>query len=100
MTDLVPTTCMRCAVGCGHVQRAVDQGYGLESVRGDAAHPVSNGLACQRGISESADPDGEWLTRPLVRRDGELVATTPETALERAAEGLGTALEGGRDRVA
>lgn len=91
---------MRCAVGCGHVQQAVDRGYGLESVRGDAAHPVSNGLACQRGISESADPDGEWLTRPLVRRDGELVATTRETALERAAEGLGTALEGGRDRVA
>ncbi|MDG5760407.1 assimilatory nitrate reductase NasA [Natronococcus sp. A-GB1] len=100
MTELVPTTCMRCAVGCGHVQQAVDRGYGLESVRGDAAHPVSNGLACQRGISESADPDGEWLTRPLVRRDGELVATTWETALERAAEGLDIALEGGRDRVA
>jgi assimilatory nitrate reductase catalytic subunit len=91
---------MRCAVGCGHVQQAVDQGYGIESVRGDAAHPVSSGLACQRGISESADPDGEWLTRPLVRRDGELVATTWETALERAAEGLDTALEGGRNRVA
>lgn len=91
---------MRCAVGCGHVQRAVDRGYGLESVRGDASHPVSSGLACQRGISETADPDGEWLTRPLVRRDGKLVATTWETALERAAEGLDTALEDGPDGVA
>ncbi|MEY7850268.1 assimilatory nitrate reductase NasA [Natrarchaeobius sp. A-rgal3] len=100
MTDLVPTTCMRCAVGCGHVQRPVEQGYGLDVVRGDAAHPVNNGLACQRGISETADPDGEWLTRPLVRRDGELVATTWETALERAAEGLDTALENGPDSVA
>ncbi|WP_207290485.1 assimilatory nitrate reductase NasA [Haloterrigena alkaliphila] len=95
MTDLVPTTCMRCAVGCGHVQRAVEQGYGLDVVRGDAAHPVNNGLACQRGIKESVDPGGEWLTRPLVRRDGELVPTTWETALERAAEGLDAALESG-----
>ncbi|WP_436346473.1 assimilatory nitrate reductase NasA [Natronorubrum sp. FCH18a] len=100
MTELVPTTCMRCAVGCGHVQRAVEQGYGLDVVRGDAAHPTNNGLACQRGISESVDPGGEWLTRPLVRRDGELVPTTWETALERAAEGLDTALEDGTDGVA
>ncbi|MFC6719554.1 assimilatory nitrate reductase NasA [Natrialbaceae archaeon GCM10025810] len=100
MTDLVPTTCMRCAVGCGHVQRAVDVGYGLDVVRGNPAHPVNEGLACQRGVSETADPGGEWLTRPLVRRDGDLVPTTWETALERAAEGLGAALENGSDRVA
>ncbi|MFP8951653.1 assimilatory nitrate reductase NasA [Natrialbaceae archaeon A-arb3/5] len=100
VTELVQTTCMRCAVGCGHVQRPVEQGYGLDVVRGDAAHPVNNGLACQRGISETADPDGEWLTRPLVRRNGELVSTTWETALERAAEGLDTALDDGCDTVA
>ncbi|WP_049806282.1 assimilatory nitrate reductase NasA [Natronorubrum tibetense] len=90
---------MRCAVGCGHVQRAVDQGYGLDVVRGDGAHPTNNGLACQRGISETVAPGGEWLTRPLVRRDGELAPTTWETALERAAEGLDTALEDGPDSV-
>ncbi|WP_049929264.1 assimilatory nitrate reductase NasA [Halopiger goleimassiliensis] len=86
---------MRCAVGCGHVQRPVERGYGLDVVRGDAAHPVNNGLACQRGIRETAAPDGEWLARPLVRRDGDLVPTTWETALERAAEGLSAALESG-----
>ncbi|ADB59070.1 molybdopterin oxidoreductase [Haloterrigena turkmenica DSM 5511] len=95
VTELVPTTCMRCAVGCGHVHRPVEQGYGLDVVRGDAAHPVNNGLACQRGINESVDPGAEWLTRPLVRRNGELVPTTWETALERAAEGLDAALESG-----
>ncbi len=100
MTDHVPTTCMRCAVGCGHIQRAVETGYGLDIVRGDAAHPVNKGLACQRGVSETADPGGEWLTRPLVRRDGELVPTTWENALERAAEGLDLALEKGSNRVA
>ncbi|WP_246084549.1 assimilatory nitrate reductase NasA [Salinadaptatus halalkaliphilus] len=91
---------MRCAVGCGHLQRAVEQGYGLDMVRGDASHPVNNGLACQRGVSETADPDGEWLSRPLVRRDGELVPTTWDTALERAGTGLETALEDGPDSVA
>ncbi len=50
-------------------------------VRGDAAHPVSQGLACARGVRESADPEGEWLTRPKVRRDGELVSTTWDVAL-------------------
>ncbi len=100
MTEFVSTTCMRCAVGCGHVHRSVDRGYGLEVVRGAAAHPTNNGLACQRGIRESADPGGDWLTRPLVRRDGELVPTTWETALERAVEGLESALEDGPDGVA
>ena len=72
---------MRCAVGCGHLQKGVDSGYGVDTVRGDANHPVSRGLACQRGISESADPDGEWLTRPLIRKGGRLVATSWDTAL-------------------
>ncbi|AUV84044.1 nitrate reductase [Salinigranum rubrum] len=72
---------MRCAVGCGHVQQGVDVGYGLDTVRGDPAHPVNRGLACGRGVSESADPDGEWLTRPLVREDGELVKTNWTDAL-------------------
>ncbi|SEJ24646.1 assimilatory nitrate reductase (ferredoxin) precursor [Halohasta litchfieldiae] len=79
---------MRCAVGCGHVTHGVDQGYGLDTVRGDAAHPVSRGLACGRGISETADPEGEWLTRPLVRKDGELVRSTWEDALDRATDAI------------
>ncbi len=72
---------MRCAVGCGHLQKGVDQGYGLDTVRGDANHPVNRGLACQRGVDETADPDGEWLTRPLIRKGDKLVATCWDTAL-------------------
>ncbi|WP_424004833.1 assimilatory nitrate reductase NasA [Haloarcula salina] len=79
---------MRCAVGCGHMHRAADVGYGIDTARGDAAHPVSQGLACSRGISESQDPDGEWLSRPMVRSDGELRQTTWDVALARAVEGL------------
>ncbi|GAB3682952.1 nitrate reductase [Salinarchaeum chitinilyticum] len=100
MTELVPTTCMRCAVGCGHVQRAVETGYGLDVVRGDPAHPVNRGLGCQRGVSETADPEGEWLTQPLVRRDGELVPTTWDTALTHAAEHIDRAASANPDAVA
>ena len=91
---------MRCAVGCGHVTHGVDQGYGLDTVRGDAAHPVSRGLACGRGIGETADPDGEWLTRPLVRKDGELVRATWEDALDRATEAIEDAHAVDPDNVA
>jgi len=100
MGELIKTTCVRCAVGCGHVQRPVDKGYGLDVVRGDADHPVNNGLACQRGVSETADPDGEWLTRPLIRKDGELLPTSWENALQAAATGLGEALDSSADAVA
>ncbi|MFC7156093.1 assimilatory nitrate reductase NasA [Halomarina halobia] len=81
MSEQVPTTCMRCAVGCGHVQQGASIGHGVDAVRGDPAHPVNRGLACRRGTSESADPDGEWLTRPMVRRGGALVPTTWDVAL-------------------
>jgi assimilatory nitrate reductase catalytic subunit len=92
MSDWVQTTCMRCAVGCGHVQRGVDTGYGIDSVRGDAKHPVSEGLACQRGTEESANPGGEWLTRPLVREEGELRKTSWEEALSVVGEQFRDAL--------
>ena len=93
MTEWTPTTCMRCAVGCGHLQKGVDSGYGIDTVRGDANHPVSRGLACQRGISESADPNGEWLTRPLIRKGDELVATSWDTALSTVIDKFETALK-------
>ncbi len=91
---------MRCAVGCGHVTLGVDQGYGLDTVRGDAAHPVNRGLACGRGINETADPEGEWLTRPLVRKDGELVRATWDDALDRATEAIAEARAVDPDNVA
>jgi assimilatory nitrate reductase catalytic subunit len=80
---------MRCAVGCGHVQDGVEEGYGVSTVRGDAAHPVSRGMACQRGIEESASPGGDWLRRPLVRSHGRLQRATWPEALDRVESVLG-----------
>ncbi|WP_234403546.1 molybdopterin-dependent oxidoreductase, partial [Halarchaeum acidiphilum] len=91
---------MRCAVGCGHLQRGADLGHGVDSVRGNAEHPTNRGLACQRGVSETSDPEGTFLTRPLVRRDGELVPTTWDVALGKVTERLRTARERDPDSVA
>ncbi|QLD91201.1 molybdopterin-dependent oxidoreductase [Natronomonas salina] len=91
---------MRCAVGCGHVHRGVDIGVGVDVARGDPAHPTNEGLACGRGIRESTDPEGEWLTRPMVRRGDELVPTTWDVALGEAINGLRRAAEDDPDAVA
>jgi assimilatory nitrate reductase catalytic subunit len=72
---------MRCAVGCGHLHQSPDVGTGITLARGDVSHPVNCGLACSRGIEESQEPEGEWLTRPMVRRNGDLVRTTWDVAL-------------------
>ncbi len=90
---------MRCAVGCGHLQRGADLGYGVDSVRGNAQHPTNRGLACQRGVRETADPDAAFLTRPLVRRDGELVPTTWDVALGEVAERMREARETTPDAI-
>jgi assimilatory nitrate reductase catalytic subunit len=92
---------MRCAVGCGFVQRAAEDGSGLAAVTGDVDHPVSEGLACSRGIEETRQPDGERLLEPLVRTDsGALEASTWDEALAHAADGLRAAHESADGSVA
>ncbi len=100
MSEPVQTTCMRCAVGCGHLTDRVDAGYGIGTVRGDVTHPVNRGLACSRGVEETKSPEGTWLTRPLVRMDGDLQPTTWDVALSRIANEFGAALDRDHDSVA
>jgi assimilatory nitrate reductase catalytic subunit len=88
---------MRCAVGCGHIHRGSDVGNGVADARGDAAHPVNNGLACKRGIEESKNPGGEWLTQPMVRQDGELKSTTWDVAMFTAIQGIKDAIQDNPD---
>ena len=100
MNDPVPTTCMRCAVGCGHLTGQVDSGYGIDGVRGDVAHPTNRGLACARGIDETQNPDGEWLTRPYVRQGGELRRTTWDVAISRIVDEFRGVLDRNRHGLA
>ena len=100
MNDFVSTTCMRCAVGCGHRAEATDSGYGIDSVRGDDAHPASRGLACARGIDETQSPGGDRLLQPYVRRDGALQPTTWDIALSKTLAALSETRSRSPDAVA
>ncbi|VTT85304.1 Assimilatory nitrate reductase large subunit [Halorubrum sp. DM2] len=99
MTDRRPTTCMRCAVGCGYLQTGADDGCGVD-VSGNPDHPTSAGLKCQRGVRETVDPDAERLTEPLIRRGGELRPTDWDTALGVVTTRLVEALRRDADNVA
>ncbi len=91
---------MRCAVGCGQLQRGTDEGYGVGDVQGDRRHPTAEGLACERGIRETKNPRGEWLTEPLVRRGDRLVATSWDVALGTVAAELLKTMADDPDNVA
>ncbi|WP_135819636.1 molybdopterin oxidoreductase family protein [Halostella litorea] len=84
MTDEGPdpsTVCPRCAVGC-HLEPGDG---GRASGRPGPANP--NGRLCAKGVA-AFEPLDDRLTEPLVRRDGELVAASWETAYDRVAEGF------------
>ena len=100
MTDSDPTTCMRCAVGCGYRQRKADAESAFLDVRGDDDHPTNRGQTCRRGVRETVDPSGERLTRPLIRRGGTLQPTDWDTALGTVSVRIIEALRKGNDNVA
>ncbi len=81
MTDWKPTTCMRCAVGCGLLQQGGDNPSSITDARGNTAHPTNSGDDCQRGVRETVDPGSERLTEPLVRRGGTLQPADWDTAI-------------------
>ena len=80
-TDERPTTCMRCAVGCGYLQCPSQADSELVAITENPAHPATGGEACERGMNETARPGGDRLTRPLIRRGDSLQPTDWDTAL-------------------
>ncbi|TKX84785.1 nitrate reductase, partial [Halorubrum sp. SS5] len=100
MTEGRPTTCMRCAVGCGYRQEAATDDRRVVDVAGDPDHPATGGRTCQRGVSETVDPGADRLTRPLIRRGGSLRPTDWDTALGVVATRLIEAIRESPDNVA
>ena len=80
-TREVSTVCSFCGVGCG-LSVTVEDGL-ISKVKGDKASPSSKGEACIKGLQG-------WrymysvrrLTEPLIRKDGELVPSSWEEALD------------------
>ncbi len=93
-------TCPFCEATCGLA--VTMRGDEVVSVRGDADDVFSRGFLCPKsqGLKQlHEDPDR--LTKPLVRRDGELVEASWEEAFAAVEDGLSKALaEHGRDAVA
>ena len=93
--EQVESTCTTCAVGCRVAVQS--SGNRLTRVLGVDSDPVNHGWLCDKGrfSLDSVDGHGDEVdltsaatrvTVPLVRRHGELVATTWGDALARAAQ--------------
>lgn len=84
----VPTTCPYCGVGCG-VQAQVDYNDQIIGMLDDPDNQSSLGMLCVKGrfgFGFVNHPDR--ITRPLVRKNGQLTPSTWSEALEIVSENL------------
>ena len=88
MTRTALRICPLCEATCGLVL-TIDENR-ITGARGDRDDVFSAGFICPKGASfAELDGDPDRLTRPLVRRNGELVEATWDEAFQAVAEGLG-----------
>lgn len=90
----VPTVCPYCGTGCS-LDLHVVQGK-VVGASASGKSPVNGRHLCVKGrFGTDFIHDTARLTSPLVRKDGQLVETSWEEAISRAAEGLGSRARGG-----
>lgn len=87
----VKTVCTYCGVGCKVVMYVDEKANKVRYVEGDKASPVNQGMLCVKGrFGFDFIHSPERLTQPLVRRDGKLVPTTWDNAIEIIAQRFNT----------
>lgn len=89
--DWKPTACILCECNCGlEVQLGGEDGRRIIKVRGDKAHPASEGYACEKPSRlDYYQNDAGRITRPLRRReDGRFEEVDWDTAIREVAERL------------
>ncbi|MFY0686011.1 MAG: molybdopterin-dependent oxidoreductase [Cyclobacteriaceae bacterium] len=93
------TPCRFCGVGCGLLV-GLDKGKAV-AVKGDPKSPVNKGLCCVKGYHSVLSLYGkDRLTKPLVRKNGKMVETSMEEALDLIASKMqDTIKEHGKDAV-
>jgi ferredoxin-nitrate reductase len=70
VTDTIKTLCPYCGVGCGlEVVPTVQAGQitGISKVRGDRAHPSSQGMVCVKGATIADSINKDRLLHPMLR---------------------------------
>ncbi len=90
-TEWKSTACILCECNCGiEVQLGGEDGRKLVRFRGDDAHPISQGYACEKPHRLDFYQNGPHrLTRPLRRRsDGTYEEIDWDTAIREVAEGF------------
>lgn len=97
--DWKKTPCRFCGVGCG-VLVGVEGGKAV-AVKGDPASPVNKGLCCVKGYHSVMSIYGkDRLTKALVRKNGKMVETPIQEALDLVASKMqSTIKEHGKDSV-
>lgn len=84
----IRTTCPHCGMGCQTVVHLKDGEVVKVTGAGDV--PPNRGRLCKRGRFAVLEPDARArLQEPLVRKDGELVTTSWDEALDIVAQKLG-----------
>jgi len=100
--EQVESTCTTCAVGCRVAVQS--SGNRLTRVLGVDSEPVNHGWLCDKGRFSLDSVDGNEgatdvlsaktrISEPMVRRNGQLVATTWSEALRAAADVLRAGME-------
>lgn len=95
-----PTACILCSINCGLEVRT--EGLAITRVRGDKAHPGSEGYTCEKGLRVGHyQSDPNRLTTPLRRRpDGTFEAIDWDTAIAEVAARFRDVIdEHGGDRI-
>jgi anaerobic selenocysteine-containing dehydrogenase len=94
--------CPFCEATCGLTLEIDDAAARVTAARGDRDDVFSAGFICPKGASfGELDGDPDRLTRPLVRRDGQLVEVSWDEAFEAAARGLSAVIgQSGGESVA
>ncbi len=80
------TVCVGCSVGCG-IDVLTRDGQ-VVRIEGDWDAPVNEGLLCKEGRFIPLSEDRERILSPMVRKDGALIPTTWDEALDAVAEHL------------
>ena len=80
------SVCIECSVGC---QRDVlTRDNRLVRIEGDWDAPLNHGLLCDKGRFLPLEEDRSRILTPMIRKNGQLKASTWEEALTKIAEGL------------
>ena len=86
-----PSACILCECNCGiEIRLGGDDGRRFERIRGDKAHPASQGYTCEKALRLDNYQNGRHrLTSPMRRRaDGTYEEVDWDTAITEVAAGL------------